>query len=70
MYLLKILKHTNTQHDRHSHIKPSKERKKEAGMRKQTAHKRLCPPITKIHHAQVCLGSAHYLASVTVTQRH
>lgn len=64
MYLQQILKHTNTQHDRHSHSKASRERKKEGGMRKQPAHKHLCPPITRIHHDQVCFGSAHYLASV------
>lgn len=70
LYVFTADTQTYTQHDRRSHSKTSKERKKEAGMRKPPAHKHLCPPITRIHHDQVCFGSAHYLASVTVTQRH
>lgn len=72
MYLLQMLKQVNTQHDMLSHVKTSEERRKEAGMRKQTTRKHLCLLITRIQqvHDQVNFHSAHYLASVTVTQRH
>lgn len=66
MYLLQMLKSVNTQHDMLSHVKASKERKK------GWENKHLCFQITRIQqvHDQVFFCSAHYLASVTITQKH
>ena len=69
-HLLQMLMQANTQPDMISHIKASKERRQRGWENKQEKSNHVFrKPESKQVDDQVYFSSAHYLASVTITQR-